>query len=372
MKLKKTRFSLRARGSIFLLWLEKQYKKNKLNFNVVYFASLTTAFWKTLLVLSSKNDPSFSDLVIRLPALVTVGHFIFYFTYRRYLRKYLISFSGVGTHEVTHSFDQLSRGGITSLENIKGDLVFKTLKFSKHLREMYVYPTDDRTKKLTGEINYITFMDTVWSGKLEWDKEDELKALNRKIKRNKEHLERHPKSVMLISGPQNHWMGFTHILPVNALVWEKYLRGEIADATFPAYNISKPGESAYGLIIFSIGSLLKFAYRDLPRVLTEQLDDEINLAMQKEKQSSNKYNDKPYVRNLSKIYKGMLFHITDLIDIHFKNSLIVPIMVQIEDDCLRKVFEYNNFMKHKGNSSDGYDIYTAHIILERESEALVD
>ncbi len=56
MPIKKSKFTFKGQVTIFLLWLEKKYKKNKLNFNVVYFATLISAIWKILSALSAKHE----------------------------------------------------------------------------------------------------------------------------------------------------------------------------------------------------------------------------------------------------------------------------------------------------------------------------
>lgn len=369
--MKKTSFSFNSLPTKALLYLEKLYRKNKINFSVVYSLGLFTAAWRIFSALPDHHKPYYTDLIVLIPLTISILHFAFYLLYRKVGRK-IISYSGLGHHKVRYTFDRLTNGGVRA-SDVEGDVFFKSLDFSDYLKEKYDFPETLLERRIAGEINYLAFSDTIWSGKdPNSHGQAELDALNKKIRRNAQHILRNKNTILLVKNSRGDFVGFTHVIPVSAMVWEKYLRGEIADLSFTEYNVCSDQEKAYGLIIFSIGKVFKHGFDGyLPSKISEHLSSEVNISIENEKKRRQQEKRKDLDVDLSAIYKGVFFHINTLINKNFVHPKIVPVLVQIEDPDLRETFENNNFIKHKIPSKDGYDIYTAHLIIDK-TPALIE
>lgn len=102
----------------------------------------------------------------------------------------------------------------------------------------------------TALINTIAYSDSLWCD-----------TVRGKEKRNLEHIQRNPNSILLIKSRHNGYIGFTHIFPVSERVWQKYMQGKLGDKNFSYLNIcpldiiDTPDKKPYGFILFSVADI---------------------------------------------------------------------------------------------------------------------
>lgn len=136
------------------------------------------------------------------------------------------------------------------------DVSSKLLKLDIHdLQTQYTFCfADSGMADKATEINLLSYRGSIW--------ETDFAP---KRKRNLSHIQRNNQSMQLVFLPSQEdveassmekAIAFTHILPLKNSTWESYVRGEIADNTFPFHKIISntcKDNSCCGLLLFSAG-----------------------------------------------------------------------------------------------------------------------
>src|ERR1700761_8121960 len=120
-----------SRFAKFIFYLERIYRKNKLQINLLYFITLFSGMDKIVASSLDKNKNHLNETLIMLPAIVTGLQFLFYYGYKQGLRP-LIEYSGVGRNPKPFSLKEFTNDGIRPLDT-KGDLLFTDFTFSDAL-----------------------------------------------------------------------------------------------------------------------------------------------------------------------------------------------------------------------------------------------
>lgn len=105
------------------------------------------------------------------------------------------------------------------------------------------------TSELAAEMNVKAFARGLWAG-----------TKDEKLERNTAHIEKNAFSIMFVKSKtdSSKYLGYTHILPVTRLTWDKYTSGDIGDNEFHdgyVVDTHAQDEKPYGLIVFSVASV---------------------------------------------------------------------------------------------------------------------
>lgn len=224
------------------------------------------------------------------------------------------------------SLNKLKRGNISELTlshiTRDRDSIFMLIK-PRGYKNRFSLASTKKLARISGTLNHELFKETPWEDTLE-----------NKTNRNIAHSLKNNKTITLISDEEGNYIGFTHILPVSLFTWNSYINGDISDLDFSDSFITSENneyrdESAYGIILFSIG-IVKHA-----------------------RKSDNEH--------LQLLFLAIAFHLHQLAKSCFKDCKFMNVLIQPADKSLERLCINNGLKQAKATAKDGGPIYTGQI-----------
>jgi len=277
----------------------------------------------------TKDKPLVYNILGHITAIVTIALFLIAIILKYSLKFIRLDGSGVLRKLRSYNIQILTENAFIRVE----DILTMSTSFVNDNSGKYVFANSEELAIHTGIINFEAFRSSPWHDNS-----------NEKIKRNLSHSNRNHHSLMLIrSNPgaeRMHWIGFTHILPVNYTTWKRYTDGLINDNDFQANDICPTdSQDVYGLIVFSVAS-------DTQAI------------------TYAKSNNDPVEYNSLLIFQALTFHLNKLIEQHFSSKEAVYLLLQTEREYYKRICKENRFRLLKNPSADGCAMFEAKITLQ--------
>jgi hypothetical protein len=259
------------------------------------------------------------------------------------------------------SIEKLTGNRIYPDQHVKGVIHYRTYQQNTNLSERFVIELNPALQEIATLLNEALFARSKWTiGHSDENKVAIKNSFKNKLERNNSHIKRNSNTVLLVKDRSGNICGFSHVLPLTEQGFELYTEGLIADNTFGAHYIAKTGQKAHGLLIFSMG---QFDPRSMSCEIMDyhrELLSDGGLELWK---SFAETNFKQNIPTSHVLLHGIQFHIDLLIREHFSHTDEVPVIAQLDDEKLKKIFTGNNFRISQKHSKDACEIVRANLIL---------